>query len=68
MEWTPGTTFVVASVLFILICAGDYVLYVKGGTRLTLSGVVRDWGERWPLLRTVIPFLLGVLTAHFFGW
>lgn len=55
---TITTWFILTAPWLILLC--DYAVYRLDGYEATITAVVRDWHERWPLLTEGV-FVLGVV-------
>ena len=47
----------------VAITAIDVVLFIRGGTSLTISAVIIAWSKQYPIL----PFLFGILMGHLFA-
>ena len=51
-------------VVLVVATAWDAYAVASGNTQSTVSGAIREWSTRWP----VVPFLAGFLCGHLFGW
>lgn len=55
-------------IIALVICLGDFILYVVLGHNYTISATIQLWGQRWPMLTIALPFFMGLLCGHFFWW
>lgn len=61
MSWRRATAILIA-VAVVALGAYDVVAYLRGGVEATISRTVEGWAFRNP----IVPFLVGVLSGHFF--
>ena len=57
--------FIIGTIL-VWIVYDIYALIMSKKTEYTISYVILQWGEKYPFLKMVIPFALGILIGHFF--
>lgn len=55
-------TIIIMAVALVLLVGWDIFAYVKAGREATISDILLDWSQRWP----VIPLAFGVLMGHLF--
>lgn len=53
-------------VVVMVVVGWDVFILNHSGSEATVSGVVRTWAERWPLLPPLTAFAMGMLYWHFF--